>query len=66
MKNFGLGTIDVQKIGKGLLIALIGAALTYLTPVVTHISFGIYTPVAYALWSTIANTVWKLVDGQIN
>ena len=64
MERFTLGTGDLQKIGKGLLIALIGAALTYLSSVIGHYNFGTYTPVIVALWSTFANVVWKILDGQ--
>ncbi len=65
MNNLTLGPTDLQKIGKGLLIALIGAALTYLTPIIAHLQVGVWTPVVYVGWSTVANIVWKLLDGKV-
>lgn len=66
MNRFALGSTDWQKIFKGLLIAVIGAVLTYFTPIVTHWDFGVYTPVVYVVWSTLTNTAWKVLDGQVN
>lgn len=62
MYTLGLG--DLKSIAKGLLIALIGAGLTYLSSIIPHIQFGVYTPIAVAVWSVLANIVWKLVDGK--
>ena len=63
MKSYTLGGQDLVSIAKGLGIALIGAALTYLTTVVTKMQFGQYTPVVYIFWSTVANTLRKVLDG---
>lgn len=61
--KYTLGSQDVQKILKGLIIALIGATLTYLSAVIVKVDFGIYTPLIVSFWSVIANTVWKILDG---
>lgn len=50
--------MDYSKVLKGLLIALAGAALTYLAQL--QFDFGSYTPVAVAVASGIVNAgrVW--------
>lgn len=64
MKDYTLGNVDIQKIGKGALIAIIGALLTYLTTVITHTDFGTYTTIVMAFWSVATNVAWKILDGQ--
>lgn len=62
-KRFSLNDIDWVKIGKGLLIALGGALLTYMTQIITDINFGNYTLLIMAFWSSIVNIVRKwLID----
>jgi hypothetical protein len=62
--NYTLGKQDLLKIGKGLLIALGGAALTYVAQVYPHVNFGMWTPIAVALLSVLINAGWKVLDGQ--
>ena len=62
-KRFFLNSIDWAKIGKGLLIALAGALLTYLTELSINIDFGNYSLLIVALWSAVVNVIRKwLVD----
>ncbi len=61
--KYTLGKQDMEKIGKGLLIALAGAALTYFATVVPQINFGAYTPLATALFAVLVNAAWKVLDG---
>ena len=60
-KRFQLNKQDLSKIGKGLLIAAVGAILTYVTDMIPNVDFGEWTPVVVAAWSVIANTVRKLL-----
>lgn len=50
---------DLEKVGKGLLIALAGAALTYLTEQIPNIDLGEWTPIVVAFWSVIVNAARK-------
>lgn len=62
--KFTLNREDFYKIGKGLLIALAGAALTYLASVIGDIDFGPYTPVIVALGSVLINAGLKFLQGK--
>lgn len=65
MSNFlSFNKEDLKKIGKGALIAVIGALLTYLTKVVTETDFGAFTPVIMAFWSIVANMVKKWLSNN--
>jgi len=64
--KYGLGKEDLQKILKGLCIALGGALLTYLSSIIGQIDFGIYTPIVVAVGSVIINTCVKILDGVKN
>ena len=63
MNKFTFGRQDLISLGKGLLIALIGATLTYLASYVSNTNFGVYTPIVVAVFSVVANAVRKSVDG---
>lgn len=63
-KKYSLNKNDLKKIGKGLLIALAGTTLTYITEYVTKVDFGAYTPVVVSVWSVIANTASKFLAGK--
>jgi len=58
-QRFQLNWNDMEKIGKGLLIALAGAALTYLTEQIPNIDLGEWTPIVVAIWSVIVNAAKK-------
>lgn len=60
-KKFSLNKADLQKIGTGALIAISGALLTYLTKVVADVDFGVYTPIAVAVFSILANAGRKFI-----
>ena len=55
---------DLAPLFKGLLISLVGAALTYLSGWITGHDFGVYTPFIVTFWSVIANAVRKATDGK--
>lgn len=46
---------ELRKVGKGLLIALAGAALTYLSEQIPHVDFGVWTPMVVTFWSAFVN-----------
>jgi len=56
---------DLISVGKGLVVALISAALTYLTTWITGHDFGAYTPVIVAVWGIVVNMVRKAVDAPV-
>ncbi len=56
--------ISALKIGKGLLIALAGAALTHLTEVVSASDLGQFAPVVVAGWSVVVNAVREFIKGK--
>jgi len=56
---------DLESLGKGLIIALIGATLTYLTEWITGQNFGEYTPIVVTFWGVIANIVRKYIDTPV-
>ena len=54
-----LNAIDFGKIFTGLIIALIGSFLTYMTVVITGIEWGIWTAIVMPIWSMIVNAIRK-------
>ena len=61
--QFTLNKTDLAKIGKGLVIALAGAALTYLASTIGQVDFGPYTPLVVAVGSTLINAGLKFLQG---
>ena len=59
--SFNIDGIGWKKIGKGLLIAIGGAALTYVAEVIPGINFGVWTPVAVAVSAALINTGRKFL-----
>lgn len=57
-----LTKVEIKKIGRGLLIALAGAALTYLSEQIPNVDFGTYTPVVVSGFSVLVNTLQKLLS----
>ena len=57
--RFKLTKTDLTKVGKGVLVALAGATLTYLTEWAANTDFGSYTPVIVAALSILTNVVRK-------
>jgi hypothetical protein len=60
-KKYSLNKVDLQKIGIGALVAISGALITYFAKVVGDVDFGVYTPIAVAVFSIIANVVRKYI-----
>ena len=66
-KSLDLNKTDMKKIGKGLLIAVGGAVLTYLTDTIPNINWGASAPMVVAISSVLINAVWKyLKDHSIS
>lgn len=55
---------DWVKVGKGLLIALGGTALTYITDIIPTIEWGEYKPIVVAISSVLINLGWKYIKGK--
>lgn len=62
-RKYALSVTDLKAIGRGALMAVGGALLTYISSVITATDFGMYTPTVVALWSIILNTARKYVEG---
>lgn len=62
--QFSLNREDAISILKGLIVALVGAALTYFSQVVAQTDFGQYTPIVVAIFSVIANVIRKWLEGS--
>jgi hypothetical protein len=58
-KRFALNNADLKKIGKGAIIAVLGALLTYGTEYFAKVDYGIYGPAFAALWAVFVNVAWK-------
>jgi len=63
-KKYEISTMDWAKVGKGLLIAVGGAILTYLTNLIPTIDFGMWTPIVMAFWSVVVNFAQKLLTNS--
>jgi len=59
--SFSINSVDLTKLGKGMLIALAGAALTYGSEWVSGTDFGLWTPIVAAGWAVAANFVRKFI-----
>ena len=57
------GKQDLISLGKGLVIAMLGAGLTYLASYITNTNFGVYTPIVVAFGGLVINTARKALDG---
>ena len=64
-KRFSLNGVDLLKMGKGLLIAAGGAALTYVSEWASGADFGILAPLITAGLAVVINAFRKWVtDGS--
>ena len=64
ISTVGLNKFDWKSAAKGLLIALAGAALTYLANWIKLVDFGTYTPMVTALAAVLFNIALKALDGN--
>ncbi len=53
--RMSIDALGLKKVGKGLLIAVGGAVLTYIVEIIPGISFGEWTPIVVAIASVIVN-----------
>jgi hypothetical protein len=60
--KYQLNKADLLKIGKGALIALGGALLTYIAATLPGVNFGVYTPLVVALGGVIINSLTKFLQ----
>jgi len=60
--RFWLSQYDWKKIGRGAIIATVGALLTYVTEQIPGFDFGEYTPMVVAFWSIFSNAIWKFMS----
>ena len=60
-ENWKLDSKEVTKVGKGALIAGVGAVLIYIAEVIPGIDFGLWTPVAVAVGGVITNFARKWI-----
>ena len=60
-KRYTLAGTDLKKIGIGLVIAMIGAGLTYLETISIDIDFGNWTSIAVAINSVLVNVIRKFI-----
>lgn len=59
--SFTINAEDIKKLGKGMMIAVAGAALTYGTTWLADTDFGMWTPVIVAGWSITVNFVRRFI-----
>lgn len=63
-QKYSLNKEDLTAVGKGLAVALAGAALTYLSQVVTQTNFGQFTPLVVVLASVLVNVGRKFIAAK--
>lgn len=62
--KYSLNKQDALKIGKGAVIAISGALLTYALQLITEVNFGKYTVVVVPVLSILINAGLKFIKGQ--
>jgi hypothetical protein len=65
MPSFGFNKADFISLGKGVVITLLGALLTYLSSFIAGHDFGTWTPIIMTIWALVVNTVRKSIDGPV-
>ena len=60
-EKFKLDSDEMKKVGKGCLIAGVGAVLVYLAEAIPGIDFGAWTPIAVAVFGVATNFVRKWI-----
>jgi len=61
-KKYKLNKVDLQKIGKGGVIAVSGALLTYLSMTIVDVDFGTWTPLVTSLGGIIVNALSRWLN----
>lgn len=59
--RFQLNKEDLKAIGRGALVAMAGALITYASEAVTQIDFKEYTPIVVALSGVLFNALRKWI-----
>jgi len=59
--RFKLNKEDLKKIGKGGIIAVLGAVLTYGSEVILNLDLCNKTAIVTAVWSILVNAGWKWI-----
>ena len=62
MNKFSIDKLGWIKIGKGALVAIIGALLTYVAQTAGNLNFGEFTPIVVALMSILVNAGRKWIE----
>lgn len=62
--RFKIDREQLVKVGKGLLIAMAGAGLTYIEKEAANLDFGDFTPIAVAVNSVFVNFGRKFISKQ--
>lgn len=63
-KQFTLNEKDLRSLGRGLLITLAGAVLTWVSVNIGKVDFGTYTPFIVPVVALLVNSGLKFVDGK--
>jgi hypothetical protein len=62
--KYKLNVADAKKIGKGALIAGVGAAAAYIIEALSIMDFGEYTPIAVAVLAVVTNLGRKFLQSK--
>ena len=63
-KKYTLNRTDLESLGRGLLITLAGAALTFIAEQLPNVDFGIYTPYVVPVFALLVNVGRKFLAGK--
>ena len=63
-KVYDLNKEDMNKVGKGLLIAVGGTVLTYVTDMIPLIEWGEYKPIVVGISCVLVNFLRKYLQGN--
>ncbi len=62
-KKYSLNKEELGKVGRGALIAIGGALVTYSAEIVVQIDFGTWTPIIVSISSILINAARKYLAG---
>ena len=60
--KFSFRGVDWRSVGRGALVAIGGALLTYVSTFITGHDFGAYTALVVAGWSVVVNVARKYIE----